>query len=274
MSTTLGITFGAVLGLVALSAFFSGSETALTATSRARMHELERRGNRRATTVQKLMAMPERLLGAILLGNNLVNILASALATSLFLELFGTSGVVYSTLVMTALVLVFGEVMPKTYAIVNPDRFALFVSPFIQILVAILAPIVMGVQFIVKNVMRLFGVDISNATNILSAQDELRGSIDLHHRERSVVKRDRDMLGGILDLRELELSDVMVHRTKMHMIEGTLPPADIIANVLESGYTRVPVWKDNTDNITGILHAKDLLSALQANKGDASRIKI
>ncbi|NNE23700.1 MAG: HlyC/CorC family transporter [Rhizobiales bacterium] len=274
MTTTLGITIGAIIGLVALSAFFSGSETALTATSKARMHEMQRRGNRRASIVQRLIDMPERLLGAILLGNNLVNILASALATSLFLELFGASGVVYATLIMTALVLVFGEVMPKTYAIIHPDRFSLFVGPTIRVLVAVLAPIVMGVQFIVKNVMKLFGVDISKATNILSAHDELRGAIDLHHREGTVVKRDRDMLGGILDLRELELSDVMVHRTKMHMIDSALSPAEIIADVLKSGHTRVPIWTNDPDNITGILHAKDLLASLQANKGDASKIDI
>ena len=274
MTTTIGITIGAVIGLVALSAFFSGSETALTATSKARMHELQRRGSRRASIVQRLIGMPERLLGAILLGNNLVNILASALATSLFVELFGTTGVVYATLIMTALVLVFGEVMPKTYAIIHPDKFALFVGPFIRVLVAVLAPIVMGVQFIVKNVMKLFGVDISKATNILSAHDELRGAIDLHHREGTVVKRDRDMLGGILDLRELELSDVMVHRTKMHMIDASLSPAEIIADVLKSGHTRVPIWSNDPDNITGILHAKDLLSSLQANKGDATKIDI
>jgi len=274
MTTTLGITIGAVIGLIALSAFFSGSETALTATSKARMHELQRRGSRRASIVQRLIAMPERLLGAILLGNNLVNILASALATSLFVELFGATGVVYATLIMTALVLVFGEVMPKTYAIIHPDKFSLFVGPFIRILVAVLAPIVMGVQFIVKNVMKLFGVDISKATNILSAREELRGAIDLHHREGAVVKLDRDMLGGILDLRELELSDVMVHRTKMHMIDAALSPAEIIADVLKSGYTRVPIWSTDPDNITGILHAKDLLSSLQANNGDASKIEI
>ncbi len=274
MTTTLGITIGAVIGLVALSAFFSGSETALTASSRARMHELERRGNRRAAIVQRLLAMPERLLGAILLGNNLVNILASALATSVFVELFGNSGVVFATLVMTALVLVFGEVMPKTYAIVHTDRFSLFVGPIIRVLVAVLAPIVMGVQFIVKTVMKLFGVDISKATNILSAHDELRGAIDLHHREGAVIKHDRDMLGGILDLHELELSDVMVHRTKMHMIDASLPAADIIADMLRSGHTRIPIWLDDPDNITGILHAKDLLAALQANAGDATKIDV
>jgi Mg2+/Co2+ transporter CorB len=274
MTLGLGIIAGAIFGLLFLSAFFSGTETAMTATSRARIHELARRGDRKARILEKLVSMPERLIGAILLGNNLVNILASALATSLFVKLFGDAGVVYATLVMTALVLVFGEVLPKTYSIINPDKVALAVSPVIKVLVAILAPIVMGVEFIVRHTLRLLGFDMSGTSSALSAHDELRGAIHLHHKEGAVVKRDRDMLGGILDLRDLEISDVMVHRTKMHTIDAALPPAEIITDVLASGFTRVPVWKDNIDNIIGILHAKDLLAALQANRGDAEQITI
>ncbi len=274
MTLTLAIIAGAVLGLLILSAFFSGSETALTAVSRARMHELERRGIRRAALVRILKEMPERLIGAILLGNNLVNILASALATSLFLKLFGDAGVVYATLVMTTLVLIFGEVMPKTYAIVFPDKFAMAVAPIIRVLVAVFAPIVMGVEVIVKRTMRLFGVDISAVDNVLTPHDELRGAIDLHHREGGVFKRDRDMLGGVLDLQELEISDLMVHRTKMHTIDCTRPPDEIIKDVLASGFTRLPLWKDNPDNIVGILHARDILAALQKHRGDASKIKV
>ncbi len=274
MTTGLGIIAGAVIGLLFLSAFFSGTETAMTATSRARIHELARRGDKRALILEQLVAVPERLIGAILLGNNLVNILASALATSLFVKLFGDTGVVYATFVMTALVLVFGEVMPKTYAIIKPDRVALLVAPVVKVLVAVLAPIVMGVGFIVRHTMQMLGFDTSGADNVLSAHDELRGAIDLHHQQGAVVKRDRDMLGGILDLRELEISDVMVHRTKMHLIEASLPANEVIANILTSGFTRVPVWRDDTDNIVGILHAKDLLAALQHNKGDASQINI
>ena len=215
MTMALAITIGAIFALLVLSGFFSGSETALTATSRARMHELERRGDRRATTVQQLVKYPERLIGAILLGNNLVNILASALATSLFLSVFGEAGVVYATLVMTGLVLVFSEVMPKTYAITNPDRMALTVAPVLRLVVMILAPITAAVQFIVRAILKLAGVNVDNTDNVLSAHEELRGAINLHHQEGSVVKDDRDMLGGILDLRGLEVSDVMVHRTNM-----------------------------------------------------------
>ena len=194
MTLAIIITGGEIFALLSNSAFFSGAETAMTATSKARMHEMEKRGSKRAGMVQKLIQTPERVIGAILLGNNLVNILASALATSLFLSLFGNTGIVYATLGMTALVLIFGEVMPKTYAIVNPDRYALFVAPVIRVIVAVFAPVVLAVEFIVQRAMRMFGVDISKAGNILNPRDEFRGAINLHHKrsaERRVGKEGR-----------------------------------------------------------------------------------
>jgi len=271
---TLGIIIAAVICLVVLSAFFSGSETGLTASSRARMHEMERRGDKRAAIVIALRETPERLLGSLLLGNNLVNISASALGTLAFVQLFGEAGVIYATLMMTAVVLVFGEVMPKTYAITHPDRVALAVGPIFRVLVSVFAPVVMGVEYIVKQALRLLGVDTSKAGNVLSAHDELRGVIALQHKEGAVVKQHRDMLGGILDLKDLELSDLMVHRTKMHTIDGALPLNEIIEELLKSGRTRIPVWTGDPDNIVGVLHAKDLFAALHASGGDASRIDI
>jgi Mg2+/Co2+ transporter CorB len=263
-----------IVCLLVVSAFFSGSETSLTATSRARMHELERRGNWRAGIVQQLTSMRERLIGTVLLGNNVVNIAASALATSVLLEIFGDAGVLYATIGMTLLVLIFGEVLPKTYAIINADRVALLVAPLVRMLVTVFGPIVMTVEYVVKHTLGLFGADISKANQVLSAHDELRGAIALHHREGSVVKKDRDMLGGILDLQDLTVSDVMVHRTKIVTLERTDPPESIIDGVLKSGHTRIPIWKDSPDNIIGILHAKDLLKELQKNRGDASRIDL
>jgi Mg2+/Co2+ transporter CorB len=164
--------------------------------------------------------------------------------------------------------------MPKTYAIINPDRVALFVAPAISWLVAIFAPVVMGVEWIVKQCLKLLGADISKAVNVLTAHEELRGVIALRHKEGAVVKKDRDMLGGILDLSELELSDLMVHRTKMHTIDAARPQKEIIDEVLKSGHTRIPVWKDDSDNIVGVLHAKDLLAAYLTVDGDASKIDI
>jgi Mg2+/Co2+ transporter CorB len=138
----------------------------------------------------------------------------------------------------------------------------------------VLAPVTAAVQFIVRRMLKLLGVDVDKISNVLSAHDELRGAINLHHLEGGVVKDDRDMLGGILDLRDLEVSDVMVHRTKMQTIDAALPAARIIEEVLSSGYTRMPVWTEDQDNIVGILHAKDVLKGLTGVGGDVTKLDV
>ena len=262
VSLGLGVSLGAIVLLLFFSAFFSGSETALTAASRARMHRLSEEGSKKARIVLHLTNDRERMIGAILLGNNLVNILASALATSLFLALFGDAGVVYATLVMTAVVLVFAEVAPKTFAITNTDRVALAVSQPLRLLIFVFGPVTAAVQFIVRNTFRIFGLNVDDTQQVLSAHEELRGAINLHHHEGSVVKIDRDMLGGILDLRDLEVSDIMVHRKNIAMIDAGQPNAEIITQAIASPHTRIPLWRDEPENIIGVLHARDLLRAV------------
>ncbi len=274
MTLGLGISLGAILGLLVVSAFFSGSETALTAASRARMHTLEQDGSARARLVNRLLLSRERLIGAILLGNNLANIAASALATSLFLRLFGEAGVAYATLVMTVLVVVFAEVLPKTYAIVNSDRMALAVAPIVRALVAVLAPVTAAMQFLVRHTLRLFGANVGDDVEVLGAHEELRGAIELHHKEGGVVKLDRDMLGGVLDLRELTVSDIMVHRTKMDAIDVSLPTEEIVDAALKSAHTRLPLWRGEREEIVGVLHAKMLLRALRETAGDLSKLDV
>ena len=274
MTLGLGITLGAILGLLIISAFFSGSETALTAASRARMHALEEDGNRRARIVNRLLLSRERLIGAILLSYNLANIAASALATSLLLALFGDAGVAYATVVMTVLVVLFAEVLPKTYAIVNADRMALAVAPSMRLTVALLAPITAAMQLLVRQTLRLFGISVGDDVEVLSAHEELRGAIDLHHKEGGVVKLDRDMLGGVLDLRELTVSDIMVHRTTMDAIDVDLPTEQVVDAALKSSHTRVPLWRGEREEIVGILHAKTLLRALREARGDLGKLDI
>ena len=259
MTLETALLLGAIILLLMFSAFFSGSETALTAASRARLHALEKDGNRRAQLVNQLIADQERLIGTILLGNNLVNILASALATSVFLTLFGQAGVAYATLAMTILVVIFAEVLPKTYAIVNSDKLALFVAPILRPLVIIFAPIAKTIQKIVSLLLKALG--LADPEKLLSAHEEIRGAIELHHKEGEVVKHDRDMLGGILDLKDLDVSDIMVHRTNMLSVNADDPPKKILDEVLKSPYTRIPIWRDEPENIVGVLHVKDLLRA-------------
>ncbi|MBO6756759.1 MAG: HlyC/CorC family transporter [Roseibium sp.] len=272
--TTLWLASGAVFVLLFLSGFFSGSETALTATSRARIHQVEKSGDRRATIVGRLIASRERLIGALLLGNNLVNILASALATSVFLTLFGEAGVAIATLVMTALVLVFAEVLPKTWAISAPEKFALAVSPIVRVVVAVFGPIVVGVEAIVRVLLRFVGVNVGEGASILSAHDELRGAVDLQHIEGGLQRAERDRLGGLLDLAELEVSDVMVHRTNMVALNADEDLQKLIEAALASPHTRLPLWRGETDNFVGVLHAKDLLRALHKAGGDPDKIDI
>lgn len=252
----------AILALICASAFFSGSETALTATSRARMHSLEVNGDTRAGVVNSLIERRDRLIGALLIGNNLVNILASSLTTSLFLGLLGDSGVAIATLLMTVLLVIFSEVLPKSWAISTPERFALFVAPLVRPYVAVVGPLSSLVNWIVRKLLGIFGVSISGEASMLSAHEELRGAVALLHREGSVVKADRDRLGGVLDLGELEVSDIMIHRTAMRAVNADEPPEVAIRIILESPYTRMPVWRGATDNIIGVIHAKDLIRAL------------
>lgn len=256
------LTLISILLLIGFSAFFSGSETALTAASRSRMHTLEANGDERAGLVSRLIERRDRLIGALLIGNNLVNILASSLTTSLFLGLLGQSGVAIATIVMTVLLVIFSEVLPKSWAISAPDRFAITVAPAVRLFVAVAGPLSSAVNAIVRFILSLFGIRLSQEVSMLTAHEELRGALDLLHREGSVIKADRDRLGGLLDLEELEVSDVMKHRTVMRAINADDPPEVIVRTVLESPFTRMPLWRGSTENIIGIVHAKDLLRAL------------
>lgn len=263
-----------IFALIAASAFFSGSETALTAASRARMHSLSNQGDKRAGLVSLLIERRDRLIGALLIGNNLVNILASSLTTSLFLGLFGDSGVAIATLVMTVVLVIFSEVLPKSWAISSPDRFALTVAPFVRVFVLVVGPLSSLVNFIVRGLLAIFGLSLSKEAPMLSAHEELRGAVDLLHREGSVVKADRDRLGGVLDLGELEVSDIMIHRTAMRGVNADDPPEVAVRAVLESPYTRMPLWRGSTDNIIGVVHAKDLLRALAEPNVEPNNLEI
>jgi Mg2+/Co2+ transporter CorB len=244
-----------VLCLLA-SFFFAGSETALTASSRATMLRLQQDGNRNAGIVNRLLAARERLIGALLLGNNAVNILASSLATSVFLVWFGDVGVIYATGLMTVLVVVFAEVLPKTIAFNAPDRMALAAARPMALVVRVLSPVLVAIEWLVRQLLRLLGVRIGEEQSILAPHEEIRGTVDLLHREGSVEKLDRDMMGGLLDLRDLTVADVMVHRTEMTTVNADDAAEDIVNAVLKSGFTRIPLWRDKPENIVGILHAR------------------
>ncbi len=273
MDTEIWITIGAIFVLLLLSAFFSGSETALTAVSRPHMHHLLKTGDKRAGIIAKLHARMERLIGTILLVNNLVNILASALATSLLIGVFGDTGVAYATLVMTLLVLIFAEVLPKTYAINNADRTALSVAPVVRLLVLVLSPLSDAVQVVVRATLRLFSVSTESNLGAIS-DDELRGAIDLHAETGSTDDQERAMLRSILDLDHVEVGEIMVHRKDIFTVDAGLSPTTILEQVIASPYTRIPIWRKKPDNIIGVLHAKTLLSAVKLQAPATEKLDI
>src|SRR5271167_3424350 len=260
------------LSIVA-AAFFAGAETALTAASRARMHALEMAGDNRAKLVTRLIGMRGRLISAMLLGGQFVTIGSSAIATSVLLSLFGDHGVWAATIIMTALIVVFGEVLPKTVAIAYPDRVSLLIAPVVSFFVTVFGPIVSAVELLVRGILRLCGVSLGTRETGVSGHEELRGAVDILHREGGVARDDRDMFGGLLELDEIPVGDAMIHRTNMRTLDADSPPDELIREVLASPYTRMPLWRGDPDNIIGMLHTKDLFRAFAAAGGDASRIK-
>ena len=251
----------AIAALLLASALTSGTETAMTGASRARIHHLVGEGDRRAELVRRLLEQKERLIGALLLGNNLFNVLATALAADLLIRLAGEAGIAYATLIMTALVVIFAEVLPKTYAIRNPERMALLIAPVARVMVLVLTPFTRFVQWVVNLVLGLFGVP-AQADPLSSSVEALRGTIALHAEEGGVEKHERDMLGGILDLADVEVVEIMTHRRNMETIDADSPPDQILEQVVASPYSRFPVWRGDPDTIIGVLHAKDVLAAV------------
>ncbi|HEY2889607.1 MAG TPA: HlyC/CorC family transporter [Dongiaceae bacterium] len=253
-----------IVCLLVCSAFFAAAETALTAASRPKMHGLEGEGNRRAGIVNRLRLHMEQVIATLLLGNNLVNIMAASLATGVLIEIFGARGVAYATAVMTVLIVVFGEVMPKTYAINNADRLALGVAPIMNGLIRFAGPVIKVIQWFVRGMLKLMGATVTAELGAEAAETELRGAIDLHAEVVGEEKESGAMLHSILDLGDVIIGDIMVHRSNLSTIDADQPPGKIVEAVMASPHTRLPLWRGEPDNIIGVLHAKALLRAVHA----------
>ena len=272
---TLGVVAVVIVVLLAVSALFSAAETALTAASRARMHQLEREGDAAAARVNRLTERQETMIGSVLLGNNLINILSSALITEALAHVFpGGLGVVMATLITTALVLVFAEVLPKTIAITRPDDVSRSLSLATTIVVRAFSPVIAVVQWFITRLLRLFGVDAKPALDAGVAQAEIRGAVEYHHSEGLVESRDRRMLGGVLDLADMDVGQVMVHRKTIEMLDADAPPRELVDQALAAPHTRLPLYRGEPENIVGVLHGKDLARAITAAEGRLDALDI
>jgi Mg2+/Co2+ transporter CorB len=259
--------------LLLLLFFFSTAETSLTVVSRPLMHQMEVEGDARAALVNRLHGRKERLLGSILLGNTLVQIAASAMATSVAIAMAGDVGVAYGTVAMTLMVLIFCEILPKTIAIHHANKLALMLAPIMRPVVWVLGPTIHAVQALVNGLLRLFSVPLKGEADIEATLAELRGAIDIHTAEEE-VQHERKMLRSILDLGDVEVEEIMAHRKNVVMIDAGQPVSAILDQVTASPYTRLPLWKDQPDNIIGVLHGKALLRAVREHEDDIEKIDV
>ena len=262
MIVSIGSIILVIFILICLSAFFSSAETALTAASDARMRQLAKRGSRHARIVELLRSNREQLISTILIGNNAVNVLAAAVATSAAISIAGESGVALASIIMTILLVLFAEVMPKTYAFNNADKFALRIALPVQILVWALMPLSWAVRlFVVK----IFGRATDDTSD---REEELRGLIELHTEDTDDEGRETGaMLASVLDLGEVTVEEIMTHRAAVSAINCDDEPEDILRFVLSSPHTRHPLYSGKPENIIGVIHVKDLLRAIAADNG-------
>ena len=270
------LTVGAILLLLMMSALFSGSETALTAASRGKLRAQADKGSTGAAAALKVTEDNERMIGALLLGNNIVNITSASLATALLTRMYGDGGVALATFVMTALVLIFGEVLPMTYAITNAEVAASRVAPLIRVVILVFSPVVSVVRVLVRLLLRLFGVRADPDGHILALREEIVGAIALGHSGGAVEKEDRDRLLGALDLNDRTVDEIMRHRSQVEMVDADRSPDEILTQILASPHTRLPVYRDSDENILGVIHAKDLLREagrpVRGPQGDAKAL--
>ena len=255
--------------LILLSGFFSSSETALTAVSEARIHELALQGNKRANTIEKILAKKEKMISTILVGNNLVNIVVSVYATSFAISFFGEFDLIFVTILLTIFLVIFAEVMPKTYAFSNADKLALAVAPVINFFIFILTPATFITEMLAKIVSKPKIKDEDAKT------EELRGMIRLHAGNESRGKERSKMMSSMLDMDEVTIEAVMTHRGGVTMIDIAEEPEEAFKIIGESPYTRIPIYSGTPDNIIGILHAKELFRTLRRrNFKDIRNVKL
>lgn len=274
MAIELIFTILAIVLLLALSAFLSMAETALRAVSRGRIQTLQEAGDARASRVNEMLAAPERITSTVLISNSLLIVLAATWATSLLIDMYGTAGAIHAPLAIMVLVVFLCHVLPKSFALAFPERVSLAAAPGMAFVIAVLRPFTRVLELIASGLMSLGQKRRDEDAGTPSGHEEIRGTIEQQTKGGAVAKGEAHMLGGVLDLGEMQVADIMIHRTKMEMVDADDPPEEIVAEVLKAQYSRVPVWRDEPENIVGMLHTKDLLPALSKVDWDVSKLDV
>lgn len=267
------ISIVAVIVFLLLSAFFSGSETALTGASQAFMRDKEKnKHNPKAKTINNLFKHRDKLIITTLLGSNLFNTMATSLATSILIGLFGNKGVACATVIMTILILIYTDMLPKSYSIKHANAVAMIVAPLIKFWVAAFSPLTFILQKVVNFTFRLFKLSSSGENSETTAISEIRGAIDMYKGEE--IKEESEMLKSILDLDDIKVYDVMNHRRNLFALNVDMPVKKMVDKIKDSPFSRIPLYQDKPENIVGVIRVKHLLKECVAKKNDFSQIDI
>ena len=257
-----------IICLIVISAILSGSETSITSIRKSKIHKLANKGDKNALRVLKLIEKKNDLVSSILVGNNFVNILASALATAILIKFYGDDGVIYSTIVMSVLIVIFAEILPKNIALLKPDRYALTLSFILTLFLKIFSPFVYIIKKFNLLIFKIFNIEKQKVTDA-SVREDIRNIINMHEDEGILLKDERDMLNGILDLKEMTVEKIMTHRKNIYSINID-QPEEYFKKISQSSFSRIPVWKESPNNILGVVHAKKLL----ANINESGKIDL
>ena len=260
-----------IICLIVISAILSGSETSITSIRKSKIHKLANKGDKNALRVLRLIEKKNDLVSSILIGNNFVNILASALATAILIKFYGDDGVIYSTIVMSVLIVIFAEILPKNIALLKPDRYALTLSFILTLFLKFFSPFVYIIKKFNLLIFKIFNIEKQKVTDA-SVREDIRNIINMHEDEGILLKDERDMLNGILDLKEMTVEKIMTHRKNIYSINID-QPEEYFKKISQSSFSRIPVWKESPNNILGVVHAKKLLANLnESGKIDLKNI--
>jgi len=262
--TSTGLLFLILALLIAGSAFFSSSETAMMSLNRYRLRHLSKKGNRPAQRAERMLARPDRLLGTILVGNNVVNILAASIATVVATRIWGDAGIAIATVLLTIVVLIFGEITPKTFAAIRPETVAFRVTVVLTLLQRVLYPVVWLSNTLSNGLLRLFGVTLQSAQAAQLSADELRTVVN--EASLGITPRRQNMLLSILDMERMTVNDIMVPRNETYGIDLDDDMPTILEQLRTSHHTRLPVFRGDINNVTGLIHMRAIARLLSRNE--------
>lgn len=267
----LALLFSILAALILLSGFFSSSETSMMSLNRYRLKHLQNNKHRGATRAGKLLERPDRLIGLILIGNNLVNIFASAIATVIAIRLWGDAGIFIATFALTLVILIFAEITPKTIAALHPEKIAFPASLVLLPLLKILYPLVAAVNWVTNGLLRMFGLDPAKQNDEHVSSDELRTIVT--DAGKLIPARHRGMLLNILDLEEVSVDDIMVPRNEVFGIDLDDSDDEILRHIQTSSHTRLPVWREDINNIVGMLHMRNMSRVIDSQGLDRNALE-